>query len=220
MASSTEFIKTTYDFLYRIVLIGDSGVGKTAILLRYSENVFSVSFITTIGIDFRIKTVEMNGKRVKLQVWDTAGQERFHSVATSYYRNAHGIMLIYDVSKAESFLHITKWVNNISKNSPTNVKLILIGNKCDIEDNMRVIERERGTMLAQELNMPFLETSAKLDLNVGTAFELLTTAIMEEGSKREEEEDVGNGTAGNLHLNRHKEDSNVKKHKCCQKSTA
>lgn len=179
------FPKSTYDVLYRLVLIGDSGVGKTALLLRYSDNVFNASFISTIGIDFRIKTIEVEGKRVKLQIWDTAGQDKFHSVAASYYRNAHGIMLLYDITSADSFMHISKWVNNISKNAPGEVKQILIGNKCDIPENKRVIEEERGRELARELDMPFLETSAKEGVNVDEAFEVVAKLIMERDKQKE-----------------------------------
>lgn len=209
MASSgdrSDFPKTTYDVLYRLVLIGDSGVGKTALLLRYSDNMFNTSFITTIGIDFRIKTIEVNGKRVKLQIWDTAGQEQFHSVASSYYRNAHGIMLIYDITSAESFIHISKWASNISTNAPTNVKQVLVGNKSDMGDNKRVIEKDRGKTLADELNMPFLETSAKTNTNVDVAFQLMTQLIMEGNMEKEEEvEDTVNLHGG----------SSKKRKKCC-----
>ena len=194
MASDNDrsvYPKATYDVLYRLVLIGDSGVGKTAILLRFSDNMFNSSFISTIGIDFRIKTIEVSGKRVKLQIWDTAGQEQFHSVASSYYRNAHGIMLIYDITSAESFIHISKWVTNISRNAPTNVKQVLVGNKCDVDEGKRVIEKTRGKMLAQELDMPFLETSAKSDVNIDTLFELITMDIMEsDAGRKKEEQDV------------------------------
>lgn len=209
MASSgdrSDFPKTTYDVLYRLVLIGDSGVGKTALLLRYSDNMFHTSFITTIGIDFRIKTIEVDGKRVKLQIWDTAGQEQFHSVASSYYRNAHGIMLIYDITSAESFIHISKWASNISNNAPTNVKQVLVGNKSDMGENKRVIEKDRGKTLADELNMSFLETSAKTDTNVDVAFEVITQLIMstEKGEEVEDIVDLHGGGGGSK-----------KKKKCC-----
>lgn len=211
----SNFPKATYDVLYRLVLIGDSGVGKTAILLRYSDNMFNTSFITTIGIDFRIKTIEVNGKKVKLQIWDTAGQEQFHSVATSYYRNAHGIMLIYDITSAQSFIHISKWVSNISNNAPTNVKQVLLGNKCDMEENKRVIEKDRGKTLAEELNMPFLETSAKADTNIDVAFELITQMIMEgDTERREAVEDVVNLNGGSV-----KGGGSSRKKKCCQSSS-
>ena len=206
----SDFPKTTYDVLYRLVLIGDSGVGKTAILLRYSDNMFNTSFITTIGIDFRIKTIEVNDKRVKLQIWDTAGQEQFHSVASSYYRNAHGIMLIYDITSAESFIHVSKWANNISSNAPTNVAQVLLGNKSDMAENKRVIEMDRGKTLAEELNMPFLETSAKTDTNIDVAFELITQLIMEGDTENKGKvEDVVNlhGVGG---------DGSKRGPKCCQ----
>lgn len=216
MASNGDrsvFPKATYDVLYRLVLIGDSGVGKTAILLRYSDNIFNASFISTIGIDFRIKTIEVNGTRVKLQIWDTAGQEQFHSVASSYYRNAHGIMLIYDISSAESFIHISKWVANIGKNAPTNVKQVLIGNKCDVEEGKRVIEKDRGTMLAKELDMPFIETSAKANINIDTIFELLTVLIMESDvEKNKEQLDV-------VRLTETDETRKKKQKGCCKQSS-
>lgn len=219
MASNGDrsvFPKATYDVLYRLVLIGDSGVGKTAILLRYSENIFNASFISTIGIDFRIKTIEVNGKRVKLQIWDTAGQEQFHSVASSYYRNAHGIMLIYDISSAESFNHISKWVTNISKNAPTNVKQLLVGNKCDVAEGNRVIDKERGTLLAKELDMPFIETSAKADINIDTIFDQITTLIMEaddQKAKEQQKKDV-------VDLSNESDESRKRKQKTCCKQAS
>ena len=208
----SHFPKRTYDVLYRLVLIGDSGVGKTALLLRFSDNMFNASFITTIGIDFRIKTIELNGKRVKLQIWDTAGQEQFHSVASSYYRNAHGIMLVYDITRPESFIHISKWVNNISANAPTNVEQILVGNKCDVADAMRAIEHERGVTLAEELDMPFIETSAKADLNVSLVFETIALMIMEGEDEREKDKDA------TVKLNGVGLTDGGKKPKCCLQS--
>ena len=105
--------KKHYDLLFKLLLIGDSGVGKTCIVFRFSDDVFNTSFISTIGIDFKIKTVEMKGKRIKLQIWDTAGQERFHTITTSYYRGAMGIMLVYAVNNSKSFDNISKWLRNI-----------------------------------------------------------------------------------------------------------
>ena len=182
--------KESYDVLFRLVLIGDSGVGKTALLCRYSDNTFDLSFITTIGIDFRIKTVTVHGRRVKLQIWDTAGQEKFQSVASSYYRNAHGILLIYDVTGANSFIHITKWVENIGNNAPSGVQMVLVGNKCDREETLRVIASERGEILARELGMPFMETSAMNDVNVDLMFELITSMILKEQLAKEKAETV------------------------------
>ena len=105
----------TYDLLFKILLIGDSGVGKTDILFRFSDDAFNTTFNSTIGIDFKIKTIELRGKRIKLQMWDTAGQERFHTITTSYYRGAMGIMLVYDITNPKSFDNIAKWLRNIDE---------------------------------------------------------------------------------------------------------
>jgi len=179
MAEDVGFPKTTYDLLFRLVMIGDSGVGKTALLLRYADETFEPSFISTIGIDFRIKTITVEGKRIKLQIWDTAGQEQFHSVATSYFRNAHGILLVYDVCSAQSFMQVTRWMDRVTKMAPATIRMVLVGNKCDAEDSVRVIEKSKGEALAKELDIPFMETSAKIDYNVDVVFELLTMMVLE-----------------------------------------
>ena len=124
----------SYDLLFKLLLIGDSGVGKTSILLGYSDNNFNNNFIPTIGIDFKIKTIELHGKKIKLQIWDTAGQERFISITTSYYRGAMGIMLVYDVTNSKSFDNIAKWLRNIQEHSNPDVEKMILGNKCDMED--------------------------------------------------------------------------------------
>ncbi|XP_022238981.1 ras-related protein Rab-8B-like [Limulus polyphemus] len=105
----------TYDYLFKLLLIGDSGVGKTCILFRFSEDAFNATFISTIGIDFKIRTVELDGKKIKLQIWDTAGQERFRTITTAYYRGAMGIMLVYDVTNDKSFENIKNWIRNIEE---------------------------------------------------------------------------------------------------------
>merc|ERR1711900_138626 len=158
-----------YDFLIKLLLIGDSGVGKSCCLLRFSEDSFTPSFITTIGIDFKIRTIELDGKRVKLQIWDTAGQERFRTITTAYYRGAMGILLVYDVTDERSFNNIRTWFSNVEQHATEGVNKILIGNKCDWEDR-RVVSTERGQQLADELGIPFLEVSAKSNINVEKAF--------------------------------------------------
>lgn len=107
--------KQAYDYLFKILLIGDSGVGKTCILCRFSDDSFNPSFISTIGIDFKMKTIELNGKKIKLQIWDTAGQERFYTITSTYYRGAMGIMLVYDMTDGKSFDSIGKWLRNIDE---------------------------------------------------------------------------------------------------------
>ncbi|XP_012924153.1 ras-related protein Rab-8A isoform X2 [Heterocephalus glaber] len=105
----------TYDYLFKLLLIGDSGVGKTCVLFRFSEDAFNSTFISTIGIDFKIRTIELDGKRIKLQIWDTAGQERFRTITTAYYRGAMGIMLVYDITNEKSFDNIRNWIRNIEE---------------------------------------------------------------------------------------------------------
>ncbi|CAF3331801.1 unnamed protein product [Rotaria socialis] len=161
--------KKNYDLLFKLLLIGDSGVGKTCILFRFSDDSFNASFISTIGIDFKIKTIELDGRKIKLQIWDTAGQERFHTITTSYYRGATGIMLVYDVTQARSFENINKWLRNIDDHASDDVVKMLVGNKCDMDDK-RCITRARGEALAREHAIPFLETSAKNNVNVEKAF--------------------------------------------------
>ncbi|XP_065884995.1 ras-related protein Rab-8A-like [Dysidea avara] len=166
----------TYDYLFKLLLIGDSGVGKTCILVRFSEDAFNSTFISTIGIDFKIRTVEIDGKKIKLQIWDTAGQERFRTITTAYYRGAMGIMLVYDVTHEKSFDNIRNWIRNIEENAAADVEKMILGNKCDLSDS-RVVSKERGQMLADEHSIKFMETSAKASINVEEAFLALAKDI-------------------------------------------
>ncbi|KAI3400674.1 hypothetical protein diail_2386 [Diaporthe ilicicola] len=183
-----------YDFLIKLLLIGDSGVGKSCCLLRFSEDSFTPSFITTIGIDFKIRTIELDGKRVKLQIWDTAGQERFRTITTAYYRGAMGILLVYDVTDERSFNNIRTWFANVEQHATEGVNKILIGNKCDWEEK-RAVSTEQGQALADELGIPFLEVSAKSNINIDKAFYSLASDIKKriiDTSKN----DVATGGAG------------------------
>jgi Ras-related protein Rab-8A len=158
-----------FDMQIKLLMIGDSGVGKTCLLLRYANDSFSPTFITTIGIDFKIKNIELDGKRIKLQIWDTAGQERFRTITTSYFRGAQGILLVYDVTDRGSFNSIRNWVGQIQQHADVHVNKILIGNKCDMDDH-RVVSVEEGKQLAKEYGIQFYETSAKNDIEVETGF--------------------------------------------------
>ncbi|XP_061139645.1 ras-related protein Rab-8B-like [Syngnathus typhle] len=159
----------TYDYLFKLLLIGDSGVGKTCLLFRFSEDSFNTTFISTIGIDFKIRTIELDGKRVKLQIWDTAGQERFRTITTAYYKGAMGIMLVYDISNEKSFENIKNWIRNIEEHASSDVEKMVLGNKCDMSDR-RQVSKDRGEKLAIDYGVKFLETSAKTSLNVEEAF--------------------------------------------------
>jgi len=176
MAAAGASKPPAYDYLIKLLLIGDSGVGKSCLLLRFSDDSFTPSFITTIGIDFKIRTIDLDGKRIKLQIWDTAGQERFRTITTAYYRGAMGILLVYDVTDEKSFGNIRNWIRNIEQHATESVNKILIGNKCDVADK-KVIDYERGKALAEEYGIKFLETSAKNSINVEEAFVTLAKDI-------------------------------------------
>ena len=155
------------------LLIGDSGVGKSCLLIRFADDSFNTSFITTIGIDFKVRTVSLDGRRVKLQIWDTAGQERFKTITTAYYRGAMGILLVYDVTQERTFGSIDNWLKAIEQHASASVNKLLIGNKADTAGPLvekRAVERQRGQALADKHKMSFFETSAKESSNVDQAF--------------------------------------------------
>ncbi|XP_066914270.1 ras-related protein Rab-26-like isoform X2 [Clytia hemisphaerica] len=167
-----------FDYAFKVMLIGDSGVGKTCVLIRFKDGAFlSGSFISTVGIDFRNKTINVDGKKVKLQIWDTAGQERFRSITHAYYRDAHALLLLYDVGSRKSFENTRAWLSEIREYAPNDAVIMLLGNKCDLAKE-RQVKREEGEKLAQDYNVPFLETSAKSGLNVDLAFEAASRELM------------------------------------------
>lgn len=158
-----------YDYLFKLLLIGDSGVGKSCLLLRFADDTYTDSYISTIGVDFKIRTIELDGKTIKLQIWDTAGQERFRTITSSYYRGAHGIIIVYDVTSKESFDSVKQWLQEIERYASESVNKLLVGNKSDMTSK-RVVTTEQGQEMASSLKMPFLETSAKAATNVEKAF--------------------------------------------------
>ena len=170
--------RAQYDFLIKLLLIGDSGVGKSCLLLRYCEDSFTTSYITTIGIDFKIRTVDLGGKRIKLQIWDTAGQERFRTITTAYYRGAMGILLVYDVTDENSFRNVKNWMSQIEQHAAENVNKVLVANKCDVDSSERVVDESAGRALAEEYGIDFYETSAKSNINVEDAFTSIAAKIM------------------------------------------
>jgi len=179
-----------YDYLVKLLLIGDSGVGKSCLLLRFSDDSFTTSFITTIGIDFKIRTIEEEGKRLKLQIWDTAGQERFRTITTAYYRGAMGILLVYDVTDEQTFNNIRNWMRQIQQHASENVNKVLIGNKCDMLDK-KVVETSRGQALADEFGIKFYETSAKKNMNVDQAFTDIARHVMLRLQEQEAKDGAG-----------------------------
>mmetsp|Transcript_76486 Transcript_76486/g.93939 ORF Transcript_76486/g.93939 Transcript_76486/m.93939 type:complete len:207 (+) Transcript_76486:120-740(+) len=162
-------MKRDYDYLFKLVLIGDSGVGKSCLLLRFADDSFTDSYISTIGVDFRFRTVNIDMKTVKLQIWDTAGQERFRTITSAYYRGAHGIIMVYDVTNFESFEHVEEWLNEVNRHASESTLKLLVGNKADLADDKKV-ESEDAKKFADNLGISFLETSAKNATNVEAAF--------------------------------------------------
>jgi Ras-related protein Rab-1A len=169
--------ETDYDYLFKIILIGDSGIGKSAILFRFADDIYNESYISTIGVDFKIKTIFINGKVTKLQIWDTAGQERFRTITTSYYRGSHIIFLCYDITDRESFNNLEMWEKEIKKYGSPNVKVVLCGTKNDLS-NKRQISYEEGKNYASKHNYDFYETSAKNNQGIDELFEKSSELLM------------------------------------------
>eukprot|EP01121_Diplochlamys_sp_Union-15-3_P015268 TRINITY_DN5011_c0_g4_i1.p1 TRINITY_DN5011_c0_g4~~TRINITY_DN5011_c0_g4_i1.p1 ORF type:complete len:209 (+),score=28.13 TRINITY_DN5011_c0_g4_i1:85-711(+) len=155
--------------LIKILLIGDSGVGKSSLLLRFADNTFTDSFISTIGVDFKTKNIDIDGRNIKLQIWDTAGQERFRTITSSYYRGANGIVVVYDITNLETFKNVQKWLQEIDRYACENVFKVLVGNKCDLV-NERKVPAQTAKEFADQLNLLCIEASAKEAKNVDEAF--------------------------------------------------
>eukprot|EP00002_Diphylleia_rotans_P002540 TRINITY_DN1159_c0_g2_i3.p1 TRINITY_DN1159_c0_g2~~TRINITY_DN1159_c0_g2_i3.p1 ORF type:complete len:202 (+),score=50.10 TRINITY_DN1159_c0_g2_i3:77-682(+) len=197
-----------YDYLFKLLLIGDSGVGKSCLLLRFVEDSYSDSYISTIGVDFKIRTIEIEGKTIKLQIWDTAGQERFRTITSSYYRGAHGIIVVYDVTDADSFTNVKQWLQEIDRYASENVNKLLVGNKNDLAPK-RAVEFNAAKEFADSMGIPFLETSAKNSTNVEQAFMTMAADI----KKRVASTTVKPTTNGNVGLTGGAQP--VKQSSCC-----
>jgi len=169
-----------YSTTFKLLVVGDAGVGKTCLITRFVDDVFSSTCKSTIGVDFKATSVEMDGKAVQLQVWDTAGQERFRALTTSYYRGAHGVILVYDVSDQSSFDHLASWIKDVDLYSGEEVVKLLIGNKDDTPGNNphKVVDTEIAREFAKDHKMYFMEASAMRALNVSAAFKLLVAEVM------------------------------------------
>jgi len=163
-----SYQKKDYDLLVKILLLGDSGVGKSAIMLRFTEDRFTEDLMSTIGLDFKMKMIEIDNKTVNIQIWDTAGQEKFKTITKTYYRGASGYIIVYDVTNRNSFDHVSTWVDEINDHGNNDMIKILVGNKCDLDG--RTVTIEEGKELARKLDMPFFEASALTGANVTQIF--------------------------------------------------
>ena len=175
-----------FDILYKIVIIGDSGVGKSNILSRYVRDEFSMDTKATVGVEFGSKIISINNQQIKIQIWDTAGQEKYKSVSTIYYKGAKGALLVYDISRKETFNNLNRWINEIKNNSDENINILLIGNKCDLEEG-RQISQEEAFEKAKEINAGFLEVSALQAVNIEKAFKYLIQQIHNKNNYRIDE---------------------------------
>ena len=191
-------------------------MGRSCILLQFTDNKFRYQHELTIGVEFGAKTIDINGKSIKIQIWDTAGQEAFQAITRTYYKGAIGALLVYDITRRETFTHVTKWLDDVRTNSTKNVTVILIGNKKDLEDK-RQVSYEEGEAFAKENGLMFLETSAKTAYNVVEAFNLSAQCIL----NNIERTGIDPTISSNINLNRGMENVNQggmngpNKNACC-----
>ncbi|KAL2155366.1 hypothetical protein VTH82DRAFT_107 [Thermothelomyces myriococcoides] len=182
-----------YDFLFKVVLIGDSGVGKSNLLSRFTRNEFNLDSKSTIGVEFATRSIQIDGKTIKAQIWDTAGQERYRAITSAYYRGAVGALLVYDISKSLSFENVNRWLKELRDHADSNIVIMLVGNKTD-QRHLRAVPTEDAKNFASENGLSFIETSALEATNVDLAFQNILTSIYQIVSSKslaEEGADVG-----------------------------
>jgi Ras-related protein Rab-2A len=175
---------TSYAYLFKYIIIGDSGVGKSCLLLQFTDKRFQPAYDLTIGVEFGTRMINIGNKQIKLQIWDTAGQENFRSITRSYYRGAIGALLVYDITKRETFNHLTNWLKEVNERSNENMVIMLVGNKSDLK-HKRVVSTEEGEAFAEDHGLVFLETSAKEAANVEEVFVNTAKKIYEKIQKGE-----------------------------------
>ena len=196
------------DLTFKILILGDSNVGKTSLLLKFTDNIFKETHITTIGVEYKEKEITLDNKNYKLNIWDTAGQERFKSITKSFFKSADGIIFVYDITKKSTFDNLKNWLIE-AENKTNNYKSIIVGNKIDLE-KIREVTYDLGYNLANKKNCLFLETSAKINIKVEDVFiDLLKEIIKNRKEKKKE-----NINQSNFNLNNAKKETNKKK-KCC-----
>jgi len=170
-----------FDHLFKLVLIGDASVGKTSLLLRFADDSFEDNYISTVGVDFRFRTVTVDNELVKLQIWDTAGQERFRTITSAYYRGANGVILVYDITNNETFEHVQDWLDEVHKAAGESVTKLVVGNKADLT-NMRQVNEQQASAYASSVNAAFIETSAKTAVNVDKSFLIIAKQLVQKSA--------------------------------------
>ncbi|GBG25173.1 Ras-related protein Rab-11A [Hondaea fermentalgiana] len=172
-----------YDYLFKVVLIGDSGVGKSNLLSRFTRNEFSLDSKSTIGVEFATKSIKTDGKTIKAQIWDTAGQERYRAITSAYYRGAVGALLVYDISKHLTFDNVERWLKELRDHADSNIVIMLVGNKSDLR-HLRAVSTEEAMAYAESNGIAFIETSALDSSGVDTAFQRILTEIYQKMSRK------------------------------------
>ena len=201
-----------YDKTCQFLLLGDTEVGKTCLINRYTNGVFKEEYTSTVGIDFYTKPEEINNKTVQVKIWDTVGQERFRALTPSFLRNAEGVVIVFDVTSQESFDNVKGWINSVKSNIGENViPIIIVGNKIDME-NMREISKEDGNKIASENGYKYFETSAKTGKGVDEAFKEIVNQILDIQDKNDDEK-VDERPSVKIHKDNNKD--NQKKKGCC-----
>lgn len=173
-----------YDYLFKVVLIGDSGVGKSNLLSRFTRNEFNLESKSTIGVEFATRSIQVEGKTVKAQIWDTAGQERYRAITSAYYRGAVGALLVYDIAKHLTYENAERWLKELQDHADSNIVIMLVGNKSDLR-HLRAVPTEQAKAFAEKNGLSFLETSALDSSNVELAFQTILTAIYNIVSQRQ-----------------------------------
>jgi len=167
---------SNFDYLFKVVLIGDSGVGKSNLLSRFTRNEFNLETKSTIGVEFATRSITVDGKTLKAQIWDTAGQERYRAITAAYYRGAVGALLVYDISKHQTYVNVTRWLKELRDHADSNIVIMLVGNKSDLK-HLRAVPTDEAKAFAAENNLSFMETSALDASNVESAFQTILTDI-------------------------------------------
>ncbi|RNA24431.1 ras-related Rab-11A [Brachionus plicatilis] len=212
-----------FDLLFKIVLIGDSGVGKSNLLTRFTKNEFNFKSTSTIGVEFSTRTVQIQNKKIKAQVWDTAGQERFRSITSAFYRGAVAALLVYDITKRESFENVDKWYKELRQNGEKDMVVILVGNKCDLK-HLRAVSQEEATSFAESKKISFIEASALEAVNVDTAFQNVLTDVNilknnaendDKGKPSNDASTINNKAPESIKLNSNHLNESKPKKKCC-----
>jgi Ras-related protein Rab-11A len=207
-----------YDYLFKVVLIGDSGVGKSNLLSRFTRNEFCLESKSTIGVEFATRSIQVDGKTIKAQIWDTAGQERYRAITSAYYRGAVGALLVYDITKHVTYENVERWLKELRDHADSNIVIMLVGNKSDLK-HLRGVSTDDAQAFAEKEGLSFIETSALESTNVEKAFQRILTEIYRIVSKKalasEENTTEGPGQGTNIVPLDSNANPDLKKKGCC-----